>query len=63
MFVPLTPIRFLHRAMDLFGHKVGVVCGDKEFRYAEFGDRCSCLASALRSHGIMELKKPTASPT
>lgn len=54
MFVPLTPIRFLHRAMDLFGHKVGVVCGDKEFRYAEFGDRCGCLASALRSHGIEE---------
>lgn len=52
MFVPLTPIRCLHRAVDLFGHRVGVVCGEKRFTYAEFGDRVGRLASALRKHGI-----------
>jgi fatty-acyl-CoA synthase len=52
MFVPLTPIRFLHRAMDVFGGKVGIVSGDKEFTYAEFGERCQKLAGALELHGI-----------
>ena len=52
MFVPLTPIRFLHRAVDLFGHKTGIVCGDREFTYAEFGDRAERLAAALPAQGI-----------
>jgi fatty-acyl-CoA synthase len=52
MFVPLTPIRFLHRAIDLFGHKAGIVCGDREFTYAEFGERAEKLAAALPAHGI-----------
>ncbi len=52
MLVPLTPIRFLHRAMDLFGKKVGIVCGDREFTYAQFGERCQRLAGALAAAGI-----------
>jgi Acyl-CoA synthetases (AMP-forming)/AMP-acid ligases II len=52
MFVPLTPVRFLHRAVDLFGKKIGVVSGDREFTYAEFGGRCERLASALTRAGI-----------
>src|ERR1700685_1912323 len=52
MFVPLTPLRFLHRAIDLYGEKIGVVSGDREFTYAEFGARCERLASALPAHGI-----------
>ncbi|MFN3324433.1 MAG: long-chain-fatty-acid--CoA ligase [Bryobacteraceae bacterium] len=52
MNTPLTPIRFLHRAVDLYGHKVGVVCGAKEFRYAEFGERAERLAAALEAEGI-----------
>ncbi|HBY60223.1 MAG TPA: AMP-dependent synthetase, partial [Solibacterales bacterium] len=52
MFVPLTPIRFLHRAMDLFGGKVGVVSGNRQFRYAEFGERVQRLASALAKIGV-----------
>lgn len=52
MFVPLTPIRFLHRAVDLFGHKVGIVCGDREFTYSQFGERAEKLAAALPRHGI-----------
>src|SRR5271165_6895412 len=52
MFVPLTPIRCLHRAVDLFGKKVGVVSGTREFTYAEFGERAERLASGLAKAGI-----------
>jgi fatty-acyl-CoA synthase len=52
MFVPLTPIRFLNRAVDLFGHKTGVVSGDLQFTYAQFGERAGRLASALKKAGI-----------
>ncbi|MBI3471680.1 MAG: long-chain-fatty-acid--CoA ligase, partial [Candidatus Solibacter usitatus] len=52
MIVPLTPIRFLHRAVDLYGRKVGVVCGQRRFTYAEFGERCERLATALAAEGI-----------
>jgi fatty-acyl-CoA synthase len=52
MFVPLTPLRFLHRAMDLYGRSVGIVCGSRQFTYAEFGERAERLASALAGLGI-----------
>ena len=52
MFVPLTPIRCMHRAMDLFGNKIGVVSGSKQFTYGEFGSRAEKLAWALQAEGI-----------
>jgi fatty-acyl-CoA synthase len=52
MFIPLTPIRCLHRAVDLFPNKIGIVSGERQFTYREFGERCERLASALRKHGI-----------
>ncbi len=52
MFVPLTPIRFLHRAVDLFPKKIGVVSGGRQFTYAEFGERSERLATALSAAGI-----------
>ncbi|MGD1091261.1 MAG: long-chain-fatty-acid--CoA ligase [Bryobacteraceae bacterium] len=52
MFIPLTPLRFLHRAVDLYGHKVGVVSGDRQFTYAQFGERCERLATALPKFGV-----------
>jgi fatty-acyl-CoA synthase len=52
MFVPLTPLRCLHRAVDLFGSKTGVVSGDRQFTYAQFGERCERLASALLRSGV-----------
>ncbi|MEO8026816.1 MAG: AMP-binding protein, partial [Bryobacteraceae bacterium] len=52
MFVPLTPLRCLHRAMDVFPHQLGIVCGDKQFTYAQFGERCEKLATALTKAGI-----------
>jgi fatty-acyl-CoA synthase len=52
MNVPLTPIRFLYRAMDLFARKTGIVCGDVTLNYGEFGARALRLANALRKGGI-----------
>ena len=52
MLIPLTPIRFLYRAIDLFGKEIGIVSGDRQFTYAEFGARCERLASALRKRGV-----------
>jgi fatty-acyl-CoA synthase len=52
MFVPLTPIRCLHRAVDVFPNKIGVVSGTRQFTYAEFGQRCEKLATGLAKEGI-----------
>jgi fatty-acyl-CoA synthase len=52
MFVPLTPIRCIERAVELFGNRVGIISGTSQFTYAEFGDRSSRLAAALRQLGI-----------
>ncbi len=52
MFVPLTPLRFLHRAIDLFGSHTGIVSGAQSFTYAQFGERCQRLAGALAAMGI-----------
>jgi fatty-acyl-CoA synthase len=52
MIVPLTPVRFLHRAMDLYPRKTGVVAGEKRFTYAAFGERCERLAAGLVESGV-----------
>jgi fatty-acyl-CoA synthase len=52
MFVPLTPLEFRDRAVALFGKKIGVVDGAKQFTYAQFGERTHRLANALRRLGL-----------
>jgi fatty-acyl-CoA synthase len=52
MFVPLTPLRCLHRADDIFGSRVGVIAGARAFTYAEFAARCRKLADGLARAGI-----------
>ena len=52
MFVPLTPIRCLHRAVDLFPDKIGIVSGARSSLIAQFGERCERLAAALAKLGI-----------
>lgn len=52
MYVPLTPVRFLYRAVDLYGKKIGVVSGASRFTYAQFGERCERLAAGLLAEGI-----------
>lgn len=52
MNVPLTPIRCLYRAVELYGKKTGVVSGSSSFTYAQFGERCERLAAGLLSEGV-----------
>lgn len=52
MYIPLTPLRFLHRAKDLFASKIGIVSGDLQFTYGEFSERCERLADALLQLGL-----------
>jgi fatty-acyl-CoA synthase len=52
MFIPLTPLRFLERAKELFAEKIGIVCGERQFTYAQFADRCERLADALLRLGL-----------
>lgn len=52
MFVPLTPIRFLHRAADLFGDRIGLVCGSSAFTYRQLKQRVEKLATGLRRIGV-----------
>jgi acyl-CoA synthetase (AMP-forming)/AMP-acid ligase II len=54
MKIPLTPLRCLHRAIDLYGAKEGVVCGANRFTYGAFGERCERLASALTKAGVRQ---------
>ncbi|MBI4479597.1 MAG: AMP-binding protein, partial [Acidobacteria bacterium] len=52
MNMPLTPLRFLERAQNLYGDKQGVICGELRLTYSEFFDRCRRLAGALTGLGI-----------
>ncbi len=52
MNVPLTPIRCLYRAVDLYAKKTGVISGASSFTYAQFGERCERLAAGLLSEGL-----------
>ena len=52
MNVPLTPIRCLYRAVDLYPDKVGVISGEARFTYAQFGERCERLAAGLGAAGV-----------
>ena len=52
MFIPLTPVRFLYRAMDQFPNRVGIVCGDTRLTYGQFGERACRLANALMRLGV-----------
>src|ERR1700726_2778360 len=49
--IPLTPVRFLRYAEQQFPGKTAIVCGDQRFTYAQFAERASRLAGALRSAG------------
>ncbi|MEJ2717723.1 MAG: long-chain-fatty-acid--CoA ligase [Deltaproteobacteria bacterium] len=52
MNITLTPVRFLDRAVTLFGSRTGVVCGDRRYSYFELGERVNRLANALSGLGI-----------
>jgi fatty-acyl-CoA synthase len=52
MYVPLTPIRCLYRAVDLYSNKIGIIDGASRFTYGQFGERCERLAAGLLALGV-----------
>lgn len=52
MNIPLTPLRFRRRAVQLFGTKTGVICGESRFTYSEFSERCDRLARVLTTLNV-----------
>jgi fatty-acyl-CoA synthase len=52
MNIPLTPIRFLRYAEQQSPRRTAIVCGNKRFTYAQFAERVSKLAGALRKGGV-----------
>lgn len=52
MHVPLTPLRCLLRALDLYPDKTAVVAGDARYTYAQFADRCRRIAAGLIANGV-----------
>jgi fatty-acyl-CoA synthase len=52
MFIPLTPVRCLYRAVEHYANKEGIVCGPERFTYRQFAGRCERLATALAAEGI-----------
>jgi len=52
VFVPLSVLEFRDRAALFFGDKVGVIDGEAQFTYREFGNRTHRLANALVELGV-----------
>lgn len=52
MNIPLTPIRFLRYAAEQYPNKLAIVCDEHRLTYAQFADRVSRLAGALRAAGV-----------
>jgi fatty-acyl-CoA synthase len=52
MNIPLTPVRFLRHAEQQYPGRTAVVCREERFTYAQFAERVSRLAGALREAGI-----------
>ena len=50
--VPLTPLSFLSRTIDLHPDREAVIYGDRRYSWRDVGERTTRLASALRTLGI-----------
>lgn len=53
--VPLSPVSFLTRAVSAFADRTAVIDGGRTLTYAELGERCRRLASALQQRGVRPL--------
>jgi fatty-acyl-CoA synthase len=49
---PLTPLRFLERAAEVFGGKTAIVDGDRRLDYRQMADAAEELARALLASGV-----------
>ncbi len=53
-FVALSPLSFLARAKDVFGHRLATIYGARRATWAEFHDRAARLGGGLRALGLAE---------
>ncbi|MCS5592446.1 MAG: long-chain-fatty-acid--CoA ligase [Gammaproteobacteria bacterium] len=53
-FVPLTPVSFLHRSADVFGHRTALIYEDNELTWGALRERCVRMADALVGLGVAE---------
>ncbi len=51
-FQDLTPLSFLDRSASVYPGKAAVIHGDRTYTYAEFNDRVTRLAGALKQAGV-----------
>lgn len=51
-YVPLTPLSFLTRTVDLHPERTALIYGERRYSWADVGERTTRLASALDSLGI-----------
>jgi len=52
MNITLTQVRFLERALMLFGPKTAVICEGQQWTYRQFGERVERLANALEDLNV-----------
>ncbi|MFT7476207.1 MAG: fatty-acyl-CoA synthase [Verrucomicrobiales bacterium] len=51
-FVPLTPLSFLVRTVDIHPQRDALIYGDRRYTWGDVGDRATRLASALTNLGV-----------
>ena len=51
-YVPLTPLSFLNRTVDLYPDRTAVIYGDRSYTWLDVGERTTRLASGLSKLGI-----------
>ena len=48
----LTPLSFLHRAVQVYPDKIAVIHGEERYTYRQFATRCRSLAASLAAQGM-----------
>ena len=56
-YSPLTPLSFLQRTAQVFGHHVAVIFEERSWTWAQFANRCYNLAVALAGRGVKSGEK------
>ncbi|MEC5182257.1 AMP-binding protein [Arthrobacter sp. CG_A4] len=46
---PLSPLRFLQRSAEVFGHKTAIIHGDRSYTYRDFAAEAQRLAKAIKA--------------
>lgn len=52
MILPLNPLEFRHRAVSLYGEKIGVVDGELRFSYQQYDQQVNRLANVFSEIGV-----------